>query len=85
MKLQNLQEAKYSSRKDINNLLTFFEERNLTFRLREGLVAYWALEEFFEIENKDGTFFVKMENNRFREINDESVNSINVFELRKRF
>ena len=94
MKLETLKEAKYASRKDIPNLLRFFEEvpneqmEHQTFYLREGLVCYFTGHEIHEIENKNGTYFAKIDDitrPRFREINDESIDGINVFNLQRLF
>ncbi len=90
MKLQTLKEAKYASKKDITNLLQFFEEQpnevmgHQTFYLREGLVCYFTGHEIHEIEKRNETYFAKLES-RFREINDESVDGLNVFKLQKLF
>ncbi len=94
MKLKTLKEARYSTRKDIENLLEYFEEQpnevmqHQTFSLREGLVCYFTGHDVHEIENKNGTYFAKIESHgyvRFREINNESVDGINVFRLDKLF
>ncbi len=94
MKLQTLKEAKYASKRDITNLLRFFEEQpnevmgHQTFYLREGLVCYFTGHEIHEIEKRNETYFAKIDditNPRFREINDESIDGIGVFKLQALF
>jgi len=90
MKFKQISEERYAAQRTIGNLLTFFEEKHhmvighRAFDLRAGFVCYFAGKEIEEIEDQNGTFYVMLDA-RKKELTEENLNDIYVFNLKRVF